>query len=78
MVGLHFLEKLLVELGLQVKAFKALKVEVLEMQLKFILQFDLMKPIVQALKLKLSLLKVRVMVWIKLNLVKRQNLPMIM
>ena len=77
MVGLHFLEKLLVELGLQVKAFKALKVEVLEMQLKFILQFDLMKPIVQALKLKLSLLKVRVMVWIKLNLVKRQNHPMI-
>ena len=61
-VGLHFLEKLLVELGLQVKAFKVLKVEVLEMQLKFILQFDLMKLIVQALKLKLSLLKVRVMV----------------
>ena len=62
MVGLHFLEKLLVELGLQVKAFKMLKVEVLEMQLMFILQFDLMKLIVQALKLKLSLLKVRVMV----------------
>ena len=62
MVGLHFLEKLLVELGLQVKAFKVLKVEVLEMHLKFILQFDLMKLIVQALKLKLSLLKVRVMV----------------
>ena len=62
MVGLHFLEKLLVELGLQVKAFKVLKVEVLEMQLKFILQFDLMKLIVQALKLKLSLLMVRVMV----------------
>ena len=62
MVGLHFLEKLLVELGLQVKAFKVLKVEVLEMQLKFILQFDLMKLIVQALKPKLSLLKVRVMV----------------
>ena len=62
MAGLHFLEKLSVELGLQVKAFKVLKVEVLEMQLKFILQFDLMKLIVQALKLKLSLLKVRVMV----------------
>lgn len=67
----------MVELGLQVKAFEALKVEVLEMQLKFILQFDLMKLIVQALKLKLSLLKERVMVSIKLNLVKRQNLPMI-
>ena len=62
MVGLHFLEKLLVELGLQVKAFKVLKVEVLEMQLKFILQFDLMKLIIQALKLKLNLLKERVMV----------------
>ena len=62
MVGLHFLEKLLVELRLQVKAFKVLKVEVLVMQQKFILQFDLMKLIVQALKLKLSLLKVRVMV----------------
>ena len=45
--GSHFLEKLLVELGPQVKAFKVLKVEVLEMQLKFILQFDLMKLIVQ-------------------------------
>ena len=77
MVGLHFLEKLLVELGLQVKAFKVLKVEVLEMQLKFILQFAPMRLIVQALKLKLSLPKVRVMVWIKLNLVKKQNLPMI-
>ena len=62
MVGLHFLEKLLVELGLQVKAFKVLKVEVLEMQLKFILQFALMRLIVQALKLKLSLLKEQVMV----------------
>ena len=62
MVGLHFLEKLLVELGLQVKAFKVLKVEALEMQLKFTLQFDLMKLIAQASWLKLSLLRVRVMV----------------
>ena len=77
MVGLHFLEKLLVELGLQVRAFKVLKVEVLEMQLKFILQFDLMKLIDRALKLKVSSLKERVEVSIKLNLVKRQNLPMI-
>ena len=45
--GSHFLEKLLVEPTLQVKAFKVLKVRLLEMQQKFILQFDLMKLIVQ-------------------------------
>ena len=60
--GSHFLEKLLVEPKLQVKAFKVLKARVLEMQPKFTLLFDLMKLIAQASWLKLSLLRVRVMV----------------
>ena len=60
--GSHFLEKLLVEPTLQVKAFKVPKVRVLEMQPKFTLLFDLMKLIAQASWLKLSLLRVRVMV----------------
>ena len=59
-VGLHFLVKLLVELRLQVKAFEELEVKVLEMQLKFVLLFDLVKLIVRVLQLKLRLLKVQV------------------